>query len=152
MLDKILPPVGYNFELFFFNPKTYIPNLLDIRFQSVSGISTNIVTETMNQGGQTIFSQKIPTRVEYPNLVLKRGMAIGSFLVSDLKKTFQEFKFSPVSILVILHSDVLVPIASWKFEKAYPVKWEMSDLNAEEDKLIIENIEFVHSGFSTYRL
>ena len=151
MLDKLIPPVGYNFEVFFFHKKM-IPNLLDIRFQSVSGISTEIKTEVMNKGGQTIYSQQIPTRVQYPNLVLKRGMAIGSILVSELKTAFESFKFKPHNVLIILHSDIIVPIASWLFYNAYPVKWDMSDLNAEEDKLIIESIEFVHSGFKTIRI
>ncbi len=155
MLDKLIPPVGYNFEVFFFKPTSFlpfIPNLIDIRFQSVSGISTDVETETINQSGQTIFSQKIPTRVKYPPLVLNRGFAIGSILVSDLKEAFQKFQFTPMDILVILHSDIIVPIAAWKFVKAFPVKWSVSDLNAEEDKILIETVEFEHAGYKTYRI
>ena len=42
------------------------------RFQDVSGLSFEIETETFVEGGENRFEYKLPKRIKYPNLVLKR--------------------------------------------------------------------------------
>jgi hypothetical protein len=43
-------PLAHRFAVFFFVAGV-IPNPLDIRFQRVSGLSTRVETEPLNQGG-----------------------------------------------------------------------------------------------------
>ncbi|MBC7974385.1 MAG: phage tail protein, partial [Myxococcales bacterium] len=55
-----------------------LPNPLDIRFQRVSGLSATIETTTVGEGGQNLYTHRLPRRVGYNNLVLERGFVIGS--------------------------------------------------------------------------
>ena len=41
------------------------------RFQEVSGLSVEIETEELKEGGENRFSYKLPKRAKYPNLVLR---------------------------------------------------------------------------------
>ena len=75
-----LPPFpihGYRFGVLFLAGGV-LPNLLDIRFQKVSGLSATVETTPLKEGGQNLYTQKLPERVSYGNLVLERGFVIDS--------------------------------------------------------------------------
>ena len=38
-------------------------------------------------------------------------------------------------------------LATWTFQDAYPVKWSLSDLKAQESVLAIETLELAYSTF-----
>lgn len=40
-----------------------VPNPLDIRFQRVSGLSATIETTTVHEGGQNLYSHRLPKRI-----------------------------------------------------------------------------------------
>jgi phage tail-like protein len=73
----IYPPPGFHFlvviEMFPQTPQ-------DIRFQSVSGLSVNIPTETIAEGGENRFKHQFPGVPQFNKLVLKRGLFLGSFV------------------------------------------------------------------------
>src|SRR5215813_15147338 len=46
----------------------------DSRFQSVSGLTVEVETETKKEGGENRFEHVLPVRTKYPLLVLKRGL------------------------------------------------------------------------------
>ena len=76
-MSSYYPPVGFHFRVVFEGPF----GDADMRFQNVSGLSAEIGTETLEEGGENRFSHRLPTTPKYPNLVLKRGMLIGSGLL-----------------------------------------------------------------------
>jgi hypothetical protein len=55
-----------------------LPNPLDIRFHRVSGLGATIETDPLGEGGQNLYTHRLPRRVSYANLVLERGMVLGS--------------------------------------------------------------------------
>ena len=112
-----------------------IPNPLDIRFQKVSGLSAEVTTTTLEEGGQNLYTHRFPQRISYNNLVLERGFVVGSPLNIEFNAAMSLFKFAPSNVLVTLLSETKIPLAAWLFMKAYPVKWATSDLNAGEVKL-----------------
>ena len=59
--DRSEPLLGFRFSVFFFMHGDQ-PNSLDIRFSKVSGISGRIDTQPLNEGGQNLFSHRLPTR------------------------------------------------------------------------------------------
>ena len=85
-----------------------VPNPLDIRFKKVSGLSAEVTTETVGDGGQNLYTQKLPTGVSYGNLVLER-MVIGSPLKIDLQLAISGFKFAPCTVLVALSAQTGCP-------------------------------------------
>ena len=136
---------GFRFSVTFFAGGV-VPNPLDIRFKKVSGLSAEVTTETVGDGGQNLYTQKLPTGVSYGNLVLERGMVIGSPLKIDLQLAISGFKFAPCTVLVALLSPNWVPLSAWMFFTAYPVKWSFSDLDAETPALMIETMELAYTS------
>ena len=61
-------PVGFHFKVEFTGIET---TQNDHQFQSVSGLSIDLETEEIAEGGENRFKHKIPVRTKFPNLVLK---------------------------------------------------------------------------------
>ena len=81
------PAVGFHFRITFSDYKKGDGSLVkdetddcDARFQSVSGLSVEVETETRKEGGENRFEHVLPLRTKYPLLVLKRGLVKGQAL------------------------------------------------------------------------
>ena len=144
------PIIGMRFGVLFLAGGV-IPNPLDIRFQRVSGLSAEIETEPLSEGGQNLYTQRLPRGVKYNNLVLERGMVVGSPLNLEFNAVMSLFKFATSNVLVTLLSDSKAPLAAWLFMKAYPVKWSTSDLTAEP-ALVIDTLELAYTRMQIMRV
>lgn len=145
------PPLGFRFGVFFFIGGV-VPNALDFRFKNVSGISARVATHPLNEGGQNLYSHKLPERVQYENLVLERGLAVSSPLVVEFNVAMSLFKFTPSNVLVSLLDEAGEPITSWLFVNAYPIKWNVSSLDAESNTVVIETMELSYQRMQTIRI
>lgn len=145
------PPLGFRFGVFFFIGGV-VPNPLDFRFKKVSGIGSTITTRTINEGGQNLYSHKLPERVQYENLVLERGLAVGSPLVIEFNIAMSSFQFAPSNVLVSLLDAAGLPISSWLFMNAYPVKWTVSSLDADSNSVVIETMELAYQRMQSIRI
>lgn len=147
------PPLGFYFEVRFENIKTVD---LDARFQSVSGLSAEMITETRTEGGN--FRDLIlPLKVQFPDLVLKRGIlapkTFGSeFSPNDLQQwclhVITNLRGSGTTISIHLKKTKEVNLMSWIVKGAMPKKWSISDFNAQENQVLIETMEFSYNSFS----
>jgi len=124
------------------------------RFQDVSGLSFEIETETLREGGENRFEHKLPKRVKYPNLVLKRGLITNKILTDWINSAKDGFFwaspvpfFQPADILITLMDEAGEAVAVWNVVQAYPVKWAMSDLNANGNNVVVETIELAYQYF-----
>ena len=142
-MPSYYPPVGFHFKVVFEGPF----GDSDMRFQSVSGLSAGMETESLVEGGENRFSHRLPKPPTYQNLVLKRGMLIGSELLLWFDAAIHAFKFQPTGINVFLLNPDHEPIAAWHFVNAYPVKWQVADLNAQQNEVLVETIEFAYQFF-----
>ncbi|WP_299243412.1 phage tail protein [uncultured Aquimarina sp.] len=151
------PVLSHRFGVFFFAGGV-IPNPIDFRFQKVSGLSADIQTDTVNEGGQNLFSHRLPNKVNYNNLVLERGHStslIPSPLSDEFNIAFSTFKFAPSNVLITIFNDfqgIPVPIKALLFMKAYPVKWSISDLDAQSNTVLIDTMELAYTRFQTIQL
>ncbi len=136
--------LGFRFGVFFFIGGV-TPNLLDIRFAKVSGLSAEVDTITVAEGGENLFTHRLPDRVRYGNLVLERGMVVGSPLNVEVNVALTTFKFSPSNVIVTLFSEAKAPLAAWMFMNAYPVKWSTADLDAADGKVLIDTMELAYT-------
>src|SRR5437868_14467478 len=107
-----------------------VPNPLDIRFQRVAGLSATIETTTVNEGGQNLYTHRLPRRVGYENLVLERGFVVGSPLNLEFNVAMTVFKLAPSNVMITLLDGNAAPLAAWMFLKAFPVRWATADLSA----------------------
>jgi phage tail-like protein len=150
LLQKQMWP-GFRFLVTFFAGGV-VPNPLDIRFKRVSGLTATVKTQSITEGGQNLYSQKLPESVEYDNLVLERGMVLGSPLNLEFDAAMSLFKFAPSNVMVVLLSEDKVPVAGWTFIKAYPVRWSTSDLNADSKEIMIDTLELAYARMQIIRI
>ena len=139
------PPVGFHFLVEF---EGLGSQEQDHQFQSVSGLSVDIETEEIAEGGENRFKHKLPVKTKYPNLTLKRGILINSDVIDWCRNAIENFSFKPVNLTVKLLNEEHQPLVSWNVVHAYPVKWAVEDFNAEESKLVIENVELTYNYFT----
>jgi len=145
------PPVSFHFMVTFLIGGL-VPNLLDIRFQRVSGISAEIETDEIREGGENLFRHRLPNRMSYGNLILERGMIIGSILNVEFNLAMSTLRFQTGSVLVMLLNEESTPIASWLFQDTYPVKWAVSDLDASQNSVVIDTMELAYTRFQSLRI
>ena len=143
--------LGFRFGVYFFAGGV-VPNPLDIRFQKVRGLTATVKTTPLSEGGQNIYTQQLPDSVDHGNLVLERGMVVGSPLNVEFNAAMSLFKFAPSNVLVTLFDEAMVPLSAWFFIKAFPVKWSTSDLDATQKALVIDTLELAYARMQIMRL
>lgn len=119
----------------------------DNRFQEVTGLSAEVTTEELKEGGENHFVHRLPTGAKYGNLVLKRGYLEDSDVAKWCRKAIENFIFEPKDVVVTLLNEEHEPLVNWQFLRAYPVKWSISDLKAQENGLAVESLELAYSRF-----
>jgi phage tail-like protein len=121
----------------------------DTSFQDVTGISSEIETEQLVEGGENRFVHKLPKGVRHPNLELKRGIAdMDSPLVVWCMSVFEMDFIEPIvpqPVAVYLMNEDQEPIRAWMFENAYPVKWDVESFNSTKNEVAIEKIVLSYS-------
>ncbi|HAX16790.1 MAG TPA: glycerol acyltransferase [Leeuwenhoekiella sp.] len=139
------PPVGFHFKVEF----GAVSPEIDHQFQSVSGLSVDIEMEEYAEGGENRFKHKLPVRTKFPNLVLKRGLVSDSKLIKWCKDAVENFDFSPTDVTIKLLNNEHEPLVTWNVVHAYPVKWSVSDFNAEQNSIAVETIELAYNYFKS---
>jgi phage tail-like protein len=54
--------------------------------------------------------------------------------------------------MVTLFNEKSIPLAGWFFTKAYPVKWSVSDFDAEANGVVIDTMELAYTRFQIIRV
>jgi phage tail-like protein len=88
---------------------------------------------------------RLPTQPSYGNLVLKRGMLVGSALYEWFAAALYDYDFRPIHLNVVLLNGDHQPVSAWRFVNAVPAKWSVSSLNAEESSIVAETIELSYN-------
>lgn len=128
----------------------------DASFQEVSGIKGEFGSESVSEGGENRFVHKLPLRGKYSNLVLKRGaVTTDSYLALWAGQTLGANLAEPVltqNVLVTLTNEQRQPTIAWSFYNAYPVKWQVSDLNSMKSEILTETLELAYAFFEQINL
>lgn len=143
--------LGFRFGVFFFVAGV-LPNPLDIRFKRVSGLGATINTYDLREGGQNIYTHKLPDGITHDNLVLERGMVVGSPLNVEVNVALSLYSMTPSNVMVTLFNESSVPIAAWLCIKAFPVKWSTSDLDASEGSVVLDTFELAYTRLQILRI
>ena len=143
MLDYY-PPWGFYYRVAF----GISQNKNDVRFQSVSGLSVEYDMEEFKEGGENRFTHKLPVRTKYADLVLKRGMLTDSEVTKWFLAAFRDRDFKPSDISITLMNEQGEPLRSWNVVHAIPKKWLVSDLNANDNAIVVETLELMYRYFT----
>ena len=139
------PPPAFYFTVGFPKPDQGA----DTHFQDVTGISSEIETEDVVEGGENRYVHRLPKAVKHPKLVLKRGIAeISSPLVKWCRSVLEADFSAPIEpkeMTVYLLDENRDPIRGWSFVNAYPVNWEVENFNSTKNEVAIEKIELSYT-------
>jgi phage tail-like protein len=154
------PPVSFFFSVSFqgqFQGERLDKNLVETRFQSVTGLSVDMQTETLKEGGENRFEHILPMGTKYDALVLKRGLVKNSQMVQWCMDAILNFDIQPMNLLIsLLHvqaaassqaAKTTAPLVTWNVINAWPKKWSVSEFNAEQNSIAIESLELNYSYF-----
>lgn len=143
------PPVAFHFRVAVGPPSKAAT--ADASFQEVSGIQVQFGNEEVVEGGENRFSHRLPTAAKFANLVLKRGVVVkGSPLAKWVGATLGGNLSKPIvpqDVTVSLLDEQHQPLMTWAFTNAYPLRWDISAMNAMENALLTETMELSYNYF-----
>ena len=141
--DKYL--TGFHFSVSFIgiDSEAKDPDI-SVPFAEVSGIGNELQTEDVTDANLH-YIYRLPKPSKSKNLVLKRALiAAPSAIAQWVKEALDNFNFQPCTVVVSILDDKHEPVVSWNFSKAYPVKLEVSHLDASKSELMIETLELAY--------
>jgi len=144
------PPAGFYFNLKFDG----ISEAIDASFKEVKGISYEMVTQEIKEGGENRFHHTLPGRMKYSNLELTRGLVVWNSGVFNWLKTNMAgapLKVTPKTVVVnLLNTGSGDPLASWTFANAYPIKWSIPNGfdGMSSNSVVIESLTLAYQYFT----
>lgn len=122
-------------------------------FTEVSGLSVEVEVEELSEGGHNQFVHKLPGRMKWPNIVLKRGVTESDSLFEWLNRSSGDGfagagnKLERCEGEIVLVDAARKPVRRWQFAGAYAVRWNGPTLAASSTDLATEELEIAHDGF-----
>jgi phage tail-like protein len=110
--------------------------------------SLSVQTVDIQEGGQNTYVHKLPVRVNVGPATLRHGISKDLTLLKwylqvlkgDLENAYRQ-------VTVVMYDVGRVPVATWTFREAIPVKWSGPTMKTDDNGVAIEEIEFIHHGF-----
>lgn len=133
-----------------FRFKVNIHNFFKGSFAKASGISSEIECEEYYEGGNN-FSYKFPVKVKHYNITLEKGVFEAGILYEWFDKIKNGIVIKRDFDITLLNNEGKA-VVKWSFNKGYPVKWEISELDAMGNSVLIEKIELAHEGMTQTKL
>src|SRR5262245_13931049 len=146
-MPNYYPPVSFHFRVDVIG----LSQGNDVRFSEVGGLSVEVTTEEVAEGGENRYLQKYPGRVKYPELVLKRGFLVKSQVFAWIRDCLERNTIEPKNIDVMLLNEAHEPLVTWHLVNAFPTKWAVSDLNASSNSVVIETLQLYYQYFTMDR-
>lgn len=116
------------------------------QFAEVSGLAAEAEVIEYREGADKVTSsRKLPGRVRYPNVTLRRGLTTSRDLW-EWWKTVRDGAVERRTVVITLLSDAGEPLLRWRLREAWIAKIVAPDLNATGNEVAIETIELTHEG------
>lgn len=129
-----------------------IPN--EIFFKSVGGLKFETEVVDYRAGGVNNSTYKLVGATKWPNIVLKRGFTTEQAQLVEWRNQWlsREVRRRERKNGTIIQLDTqLNEKGKWEFVEAWPVKWELSELDAAKNEIAIETLELAHHGLTFRR-
>ena len=150
------PLKGYNFLISLLDSSSTLALALNIGilaitntaaggFSECSGLDISLDIEQYKEGGRNGEVLKFPTRVQWSNITLKRGVG-SSTTLWDWHYSFVQGKGKRRDGIIMLQDDTHTPHNIWYFHRGLPMKYTGPSLNAMQNNVAIEAMEISHEG------
>jgi phage tail-like protein len=113
-------------------------------FSRVKGLVRETKIESRREGGVNDYEHKLVTMTSYGNIILEHG------LVDDYLWSWHDDVVGGAvtrrTVTIALHDEADQEVWRWLVERAFPVKWSGSDLDAGATQVVVESVELAHEG------
>jgi phage tail-like protein len=122
-------------------------------FKEVHGLELRVEIQTYEEGGENGFVHQLPSRMSWPNIVLKRGVVQTDALFDWVRKSSgADFatagnKLTRCTGAIVLMSSSNQRLRSYELQGAFPVRWTGPRLNVDALEPLVEELEVAHHGF-----
>ena len=114
-------------------------------FRQVSGIKFETEVLDVRAGGVNDTTFRLPGATKWGDITLKRGFS-GSSGFMNWRQEWLNGSCTRASGSIQQLDTELKVITTWRFEEAWPMKWEVSDYDATKNELTIESVVLAHHG------
>ena len=115
-------------------------------FAECTGLEATMEPKIIKEGGRNYGAAQRAGGTTFATVVLKRG-------ISDNQNLFQIFNtmatgtFAPrMQVTINLFDNSGTAVMAWQLNKAMPIKYKFSDLNAKNSEVGIEELHLSHEG------
>lgn len=122
-------------------------------FKSVGGIKSESEVVEYKSAGVNGATYKLIGGTKWSNLVLKRGFtdATGGDALMNWRKAWTGdggTRTRATVTITQLKNDLKTVGKTWQVVDCFPVKWELSELDASKNEVAIETLEIAHHGIT----
>ncbi len=115
-------------------------------FAECTGLEATMEPKSIKEGGRNYGLAQRAGGTSFATVVLKRGISSNQNLF-QIFNTTTTGTFAPRMQVTINVFDVDgTAVMAWQLDKAMPVKYKFSDLNARSSEIGIEELHLVHEG------
>ena len=141
-----MPPAGRRDPFKSYSFLVEIDGIASAAFKSVSGLGAEAEVIEYREGSDPVSSsRKLPGRVKYPNVTLKRGITASRDLW-QWWKTVADGNVQRRNVAIVLLVDARTPVLRWLLRNAWVAKIEASELEASKNEVAVESVELAHEG------
>lgn len=114
-------------------------------FSECSGLEGTLAVEDYEEGGNNGRTLRFPTRMDWSNIRLKRGIGTSDELW-EWHWEFVEGRGKRRDGLIVLQNEQQQPVKAWQFYRGIPVRWLGPTFDAARSEVAIEELEIAHEG------
>lgn len=114
-------------------------------FSECSGIGSEIAVIEYREGGEARSTRKLPGRVSFHDITLKRGIT-NSRELYDWHRAGLQGPVDRRNAAIVLLDESGSEVVRWHVINAWPRKWEGPDLNAKGNDVAIETLILTCEG------
>ena len=139
-----------------FRYKVEIDSITSGAFSEISGLSQSVDVVEFRYGNTSRTTpRKFPGLTKYGNVVLRRGVLGGLDTLSWILSVASNGTSGPTGIqrkkvTITLVDDAGKDGPKWELIDAWPVSYEVSDLDATSSEVAFETLEIAHEGLTRF--
>lgn len=111
-----------------------------------SGLKVSYDVQEYKEGGQNGYVHKLPGRISYGNITLKRPIDPDSAKVAKWVASLGKDGARSTASITAYDGDIQ-PMATWSLVEVFPVSWTGPSLSVDGGKVGTEQLELAHHGF-----
>lgn len=116
-------------------------------FNKCEGLSAQVETEQLQEGGNNGFVWQFPTRVTFSTIRLTRPVTEDTVKVAKWISSITTGITRPTGAITALRADKS-EIVTWGLIDVLPVSWQGPDFDPETSSVVSEVLEIAHHGFT----